>query len=304
MRTLRKRLKNLSIEEMFAATSVSNGGIIELELGDKCKKCGGEFYEQDHDTLDTWFSSGMWTFSTLGWPKSTEDLKTFHPNSFMSPGYEILFLWVARMILMSGGLLGQVPFRKVLIHGIVRDSKGQKFSKSMGNGIDPLELADKYGADALRMALIVGASPGNDVTFDEQKVKGYRNFSTKLWNIARFIIINRPQNVGGLNFVHRPEIQKLEALKGEITNHIENFEFHLAAEKLYHYIWHELADKIVENEKNNLRDGTAEQKSESYLLLRTLLELSLKLLHPFMPFVTEEIYVKIEPGKMLMVEKW
>jgi len=266
----------------------------------------GYSWEQDQDTLDTWFSSALWPFSTLGWPDKTKDLETYFPNSLMAPGYEILQLWVARMILMSGVLLNRIPFKTVLIHGIVRDSKGEKFSKSKGNGIDPLILADTYGADALRMALIVGAAPGNDVKFDEQRVKGYRNFSTKIWNIARFIEMNRGTSyeVRGMSETHRKYIETLENLKKEVTENLDNFEFHLAAEKLYHYIWHELADVIIEAEKEKLKNGTSEEKTASYAVLEQLLLESLKMLHPFMPFITEEIYHIFHPGKMLMVEKW
>ncbi len=201
------------------------------------------------------------------------------------------------MILMSGALNGVIPFRTVYLHGIVRDAKGKKFSKSAGNGIDPLELADKYGADALRMALIVGAGPGNDVKFDEQRVKGYRNFSTKLWNIARFIEIHRggtKQETQGMGVAHQKYIEELFRLKSEITKHLDEYEFHLAAEKIYH----------VETEKQKLREGTEEEKSASYAVLEHLLQESLKMLHPFMPFITEEIYQIFKPGKMLMVEKW
>ena len=266
-------------------------------------------WEQDPDTLDTWFSSALWPFSTLGWPDNTKDLAAYFPNSLMAPGYEILFLWVARMILMSGALLHNIPFRTVLIHGIVRDAKGQKFSKSLGNGIDPLVLADTYGADALRMGLIMGAAPGNDVKFDEQRVKGYRNFVTKIWNIARFIEMNKPAGSSAdaaakTDLAPRAEIKELTVVKYEVTAHLEAFEFHLAAEKLYHYIWHTLADKIVEAEKKNLREGDAAQKAESYALLEHLLLSSLKMLHPVMPFVTEEIYGIFRPGKMLMVTAW
>ena len=289
---------------MFNHTS-PNASILPIEIGGPCKKCGTDFYEQDPDTLDTWFSSALWPFSTLGWPEKTADLATYFPNSLMAPGYEILQLWVARMILMSGVLLDSIPFTQVLIHGIVRDAKGQKFSKSLGNGIDPLVLADTYGADALRMSLIVGAAPGNDVKFDEQRVKGYRNFSTKIWNIARFIEMNKPSGtIEKIDISGRAEIKELAELKKEVTAHIEMFEFHLAGEKLYHYIWHTLADKIVEAEKKNLRDGTPAEKTESYALLETLLLGSLKMLHPFMPFVTEEVYGIFRPGTMLMVDKW
>ena len=294
---------------------------------------------QDSDTLDTWFSSALWPFSTLGWPHFAEtasrgkpgpenDFANYFPNSLMAPGYEILQLWVARMILMSGVLLNSIPFKTVLIHGIVRDSKGEKFSKSKGNGIDPLILADTYGADALRMALIVGAAPGNDVKFDEQRVKGYRNFSTKIWNVARFIEMNKPvapsvalaearthvpsttsvipakAGIQVSSETHKKYLSDLAALKKEVTAHLDNFEFHLAAEKLYHYVWHELADVIIEAEKEKLRNGTDEEKAASYAVLEQLLLESLKMLHPFMPFITEEIYQIFRPGKMLMVEKW
>jgi valyl-tRNA synthetase len=224
---------------------------------------------------------------------------------------------VARMILMSGALLGQVPFHTVYLHGIVRDAKGEKFSKSKGNGIDPLELADKYGADALRMALIVGAAPGNDVKFDEQRVKGYRNFATKMWNIARFIEMSRPTMNGSASadgidpnatgphtHLEHEYLKELAMLKIEITTHLDAYDFHLAAEKIYHYIWHTLADKIIEAEKPKLRDGSAEEKATSYALLEYLLLESLKMLHPFMPFITEEIYQIFRPGKILMVEQW
>ena len=311
----------------------------------KCEHCDAK-YVQDHDTFDTWFSSAMWTFSTLGWPNETEDLKNYHPTSLMAPGYEILFLWVARMILMSGCLLGEIPFRKVVLHGIVRDTQGRKFSKSLGNGVDPLVLADKYGADAIRMALVAGTAMGNDVKFDENRVKGYRNFATKVWNIARFVLANRPRNdpnsrakltaghgakensqretTRNLLPEHKEYLAELANLKKEITAHIENYGFHLAAEKIYHYIWHTLADKIIETEKKNLKDETAEQKAESYALLEHLLLESLKMLHPFMPFVTEEIYQKFSAAsvptvakamagkkttasqgrKLLMIERW
>jgi valyl-tRNA synthetase len=263
-----------------------------------------ESYIQDPDTLDTWFSSGLWPFSTLGWPNETTDMKTYFPNSFMNPGYEILFFWVARMILMSGCLLGEIPFKTVYLHGIVRDAKGQKFSKSLGNGIDPLILADQYGTDAIRMALVASAVPGNDVAFDEQRVKGYRNFTTKIWNVARFVEINRPANGEWRMANGEKYLTEFENLKSEVTAHIENFEFHLAAEKLYHYVWHTLADKIVEAEKEKLKNGTDAEKAESYAALEYLLLESMKLLHPFMPFVTEEVFRTFRPGKMLMVERW
>ncbi len=266
----------------------------------------GDGWTQDPDTLDTWFSSGLWPFSVFNWPKKTDDLKTFFPNTVLETGYDILFFWVARMILMSTALMGEVPFKEVYLHGLVRDAKGQKMSKSLGNGIDPLAMADKYGADATRLSLIIGASAGNDIKLSEDRIRGYRNFSTKIWNIARFIQMNKP--VDGIaserNLAKNEYIQELAALKKEVTTHIDEFEFHLAAEKLYHYIWHTLADKIIEEQKDKLRDGTAEEKSAAYALLESLLLDSLKMLHPFMPFITEEIYQIFRPGRMLMVERW
>ena len=268
----------------------------------------GSDWEQDSDTLDTWFSSGMWTFSTLGWPEKTEDLKRYHPNAFMCPGYEIIFMWVARMILMSGCLLGEIPFRTVLFHGIVRDSQGRKFSKSIGNGIDPLELANTYGADALRMALVIGAAPGNDVTFSEDRVRGYRNFSTKIWNLARFLRMNsRPEfSHGNHKFDEgdRATLQEFEAVKKAVTNHIENFDLHLAAEGLYHYVWHTFADKVVEEAKPRLQGDDSEKAHRAYHLLDHILVDCLKMLHPFMPFVTEAVYRKSHPNDLLTEERW
>ncbi|MDE2018836.1 MAG: valine--tRNA ligase [Patescibacteria group bacterium] len=275
----------------------------------------GDGWEQDPDTLDTWFSSGLWPFSTLGWPDETPDLKTYFPNSVLETGYDILFFWVARMILMSAVLMDEVPFRKVYLHGLVRDEIGRKMSKSLGNGIDPLEMADKYGADATRLSLVIGASAGNDIKLSEDRIRGYRNFSTKIWNIARFIEMNKGEWRMENGEWNNPNFQlptsdfqtyldELNSLKTKITEHIENFEFHLAAEKLYHYIWHTLADKIIEAEKEKLRNGTEEEKQASFAILEHLLLESLKMLHPFMPFVTEEIYGIFKPSKMLMVEKW
>jgi valyl-tRNA synthetase len=223
----------------------------------------------------------------------------------LETGYDILFFWVARMILMSSALMGEVPFREVYLHGLVRDAKGRKMSKSLGNGIDPLEMADKYGADATRLSLIIGASAGNDLKLSEDRIRGYRNFSTKIWNIARFIQINKPASLLDDSFPgNRVEVTALNEIKNSVTKHIERFEFHLAGETLYHYIWHELADKIIETEKKSLRDGSDAEKATSYALLEHLLLESLKMLHPFMPFITEEIYQIFRPGRILMVERW
>lgn len=266
----------------------------------------GDGWVQDPDTLDTWFSSGLWPFSTLGWPEETADLRTYFPNSVLETGYDILFFWVARMILMSEVLMDNVPFQRVYLHGLVRDDKGRKMSKSLGNIIDPLTMADKYGADATRLSLVIGAAAGNDIKLSEDRIRGYRNFSTKLWNIARFIQMNRPEGILPKNNLpdDRGEMRELMELKKDVAKHIDEFEFHLAGEKLYHYTWHRMADEIVEREKPNLRDGTGSEKAESYILLETLLLDSLKLLHPFMPFITEEIWQIFRPGTMLIVEKW
>lgn len=291
----------------------------------------GEGWTQDPDVLDTWFSSALWTFSTLGWPEKTPDLATFHPTTFMSPAYEILNLWVSRMILMSGFHLGQVPFKNVLIHGLVRDKQGRKFSKSLNNGIDPLDMIEKYGADALRMGLLVGTAIGNDVSFDESKVKGYKHFANKLWNISRFILENAPADTrsdspirdsapGRSAKSYYPELasprslqpsdktilEALDTLTREVTADIEAYRIYLAAEKLYHYVWHELADKILEESKPIFAGEDPSARAERALLLRVILDRILRLLHPFMPFVTEEIWSHMlgQETELLMVARW
>jgi valyl-tRNA synthetase len=290
--------------------TISHGSVMEIEIANnKCPACKRDLYEQDPDTLDTWFSSGLWPFSTLGWPEKTADLATYFPNSVLETGYDILFFWVARMILMSEVLMGEAPFKRVYLHGLVRDDKGRKMSKSLGNIIDPLTMADKYGADATRLSLVIGAAAGNDIKLSEDRVRGYRNFSTKIWNIARFIQMNKPESFDEsaakkADLFAREEMKELAGLKLEVTKHINDFEFHLAGEKLYHYVWHTLADKIIEQEKKTLVDGTVAEKAESYALLEHLLLESLKMLHPFMPFITEEIWQIFLPGKMLMIQAW
>lgn len=269
----------------------------------------GEGWEQDSDTLDTWFSSGMWTFSTLGWPnKESADLKNYHPTTFMAPGYEIIFMWVARMVLMTGCLLGEIPFKTVYLHGIVRDKNGEKFSKSKGNGIDPLEMAEKYGADALRMALIAGASPGNDVKFDESRVKGYRNFATKIWNASRFVIMNKPPDSRpdtiSLLEEDKELLNSFKKIRSDVAQYIEQYDFHLASEIAYHYFWHTFADKIIESMKPRLKSDDLHDRWAAYLTLEEILLGSLIMLHPFMPFITEDIFQKFYPGKILMVQSW
>ncbi len=268
----------------------------------------GENWKQDEDTLDTWFSSGLWTFSTLGWPNKTEDLKNFHPTNVINPGYEILFFWVARMILMSQYLIGTIPFDTVYLHGMLRDAKGQKFSKSLGNGVDPIEIIEEYGADALRMSLIVGIGPGADAKFDIQKVKAYKHFANKVWNITRFVLSNteswdgkKPEKISEIDQII---IDELNTLIKDVTKDMDEYRFYLAAEKLYHYVWHTFADKIIEQSKERLKSDDKNVVVSAQYTLRHLLETSLKLLHPFMPFITEEIWSNLDKKELLIITKW
>jgi valyl-tRNA synthetase len=284
----------------------------------KCAFCDAK-YIQDEDTLDTWFSSGLWTFSTLGWPAQTEDLKNYHPTNVINPGYEILFFWVARMILMSQYLLGEIPFETVYLHGILRDAQGRKFSKSLDNGVDPLEVIKEYGADALRMSMIVGIGPGADGKFDIQKVKAYSKFSNKLWNIARFVLENTEgvdfdNNFRGFAQQELDRLAKMDELISEITKEMDEYKFYIVAEKIYHYAWHEFADVIIEQSKTLLNTEGANEAaliSLKQYLLHSLAKI-LKILHPFMPFITEEIWSMmpdraggpVTNKSLLMVEKW
>ncbi len=260
-------------------------------------------WTQDPDTLDTWFSSGLWTFSALGWPNQTADLKMFHPTDILETGYDILFFWVARMILMTGFLLNDIPFKTVYLHGLVRDKDRQKMSKSKGNIVDPLGITDQYGVDALRMALTVNNLPGSDLPLSEDKVRGYRNFANKIWNAARFVI----QNTDGLNKDSKLNkedqviLKQLDELIKDTTKLMDKFDFAHAAENLYHYFWHTFADKIIEEAKPKLADEKT--KGSAQFMLKTVLETNLKLLHPFMPFVTETIW-QMEHKELLMIAKW
>jgi valyl-tRNA synthetase len=256
----------------------------------------GEGWEQDPDTLDTWFSSGLWTFSTLGWPKITEDLKTFHPTSVLETGYDILFFWVARMILMSTSLIGQVPFRDVLLHGLVRDAEKQKMSKTKGNVIDPVDIIEKYGTDALRMALVFSTATGNDIAMSEDRVRGMKHFSNKLWNMGRFILEFKPERYNKeISVKDREIIGKSEEVADKVSKMLESYRLHDAAQTLYDFAWHEFADKYIEEAKG--------RREESQVALEEVYLTILKLLHPFMPFITEEIYAKFS-GNMLITEKW
>ena len=267
----------------------------------------GEGWIQDEDTLDTWFSSGLWTFSTLGWPDETVDLRTYHPTDLLETGYDILFFWVARMILMTQFALGDVPFRTIYLHGLVRDAQGRKMSKSLGNNMDPLDIASKYGADAARMALIVGNTPGTDMRISEDKIKGYKHFANKLWNITRFVLEKADApDTDALDESDVALIAELDALSGDVTDDLENHRAYLAAEKLYHYAWHRLADVILEESKPILQGDNEAAKRSRATALRLILNRLLRLLHPFMPFITEEIYQSL-PNKdaaFLMTAAW
>jgi valyl-tRNA synthetase len=260
-------------------------------------KSGG--WEQDPDTLDTWFSSGLWTFSTLGWPNNTDDFQTFHPTNVLETGYDILFFWVARMILMTTYLLGDIPFRHVLLHGLVRDANKQKMSKSKGNIIDPLDLSHMYGTDALRIALIFSAAAGNDIPMSEDKIRGMKFFSNKLWNMARFIDMQKTETQGESTAADQEMLAKINALTQEVTAHIEAFRLHDAAQALYHFTWHEFADVYLKDVKKRM-------SASSYAIMLEVFTKLLKLLHPFMPFVTEEIWSKIphEEKTPLIVSPW
>jgi len=266
----------------------------------------GEGWEQDPDVLDTWFSSGLWTFSTLGWPDMTEDLKTYHPTTILETGYDIIFFWVARMILMSGFLLGQVPFKTVYLHGLVRDGQGRKISKSLGNNIDPVEMGAKYGMDAVRIALIAGMAPGTDSRISEDKIKGYKLFANKIWNITRFIL-DRTAGAGDAALTEADAAlrEEFDALLQEVTEDMEQYRYHLAVEKLYQYTWHRLADEILEESKTVLAGEDEVAQASRKALLLSLLHDVLAALHPFMPFVTEEIWQSLGDSRgMLMVSPW
>ena len=267
-----------------------------------------EGWIQDEDTLDTWFSSGLWTFSTLGWPDDTEDFKTYHPTDLLETGYDILFFWVARMILMTEFMLGTVPFKTVYLHGLVRDAQGRKMSKSLGNNLDPLDITTRFGADATRMALIVGNTPGTDMRMSEEKIKGYSRFANKLWNIARFIFDNSKDADPAATFSSSDAhiISAQDEMIKEVTVDIEEYRIYLAAEKIYHYAWHEFADKILEGSKPILAGTDSVVRASRARLLLVLLDRTLRLLHPFMPFVTEEIWQSMptKDAKFLMVAPW
>ena len=277
---------------------------------DTCPKCGGAHLHQDEDTLDTWFSSALWPFSTLGWPDETPELKHYYPTSTLVTGYDIIFFWVARMIFSALEYTGKAPFNTVLFHGLVRDAQGRKMSKSLGNGIDPLEIIAQYGADALRFALSTGNSPGNDMRFSDEKVESSRNFANKIWNAARFVLMNLPENEPA---PHLPDVletedkwvlSKYNTLVKSVTDNLDKFELGVAVQKLYDFIWDILCDWYIELVKVRLREE-GETAANARAVLVYVMSNTLKLLHPFMPFITEEIWQTLpHEGESIMISAW
>ena len=277
-----------------------------------CPKCGEAHFTQDEDTLDTWFSSALWPFETLGWPQKTEDLKYFYPTDVLVTGYDIIFFWVIRMIFSGYEQMGEKPFKTVLFHGLIRDSQGRKMSKSLGNGIDPLDVIEKYGADALRLTLITGNAPGNDMRFYYERVENSRNFANKVWNASRFIMMNMEGKE-----VYRPAdadpepadkwiLSKLNTLVRDVTDHMEHFELGIAVSKVYDFIWDEFCDWYIEMVKPRLynSDNLKSQNAALYTLRKVLID-ALKLLHPYMPFITEEIFCTLQSEEeSIMVSRW
>ncbi len=273
-----------------------------------CPKCGGKLH-QDEDVLDTWFSSALWPFSTLGWPEETEDLKYFYPTSMLVTGYDIIFFWVARMIFSGIEHMGETPFETVLIHGLVRDEQGRKMSKSLGNGVDPLEVVEEYGADALRFSLVMGVSPGNDTRYSTEKVEAARNFANKVWNASRFVLMNvnerKEFEVSKLETADKWILSRLQEAIRDVSDHMEDGDFGLAATKIYDFAWSEFCDWYIELSKSRLLGEDGESKETVKAVLLFVLENFLKLLHPFMPFLTEQVYKYLpETEGFLMLQKW
>ena len=287
--------------------------VVSKGMPEKCPHCGCTHLTQDEDTLDTWFSSALWPFSTLGWPEHTEDYDYFYPTDVLVTGYDIIFFWVIRMVFSGYEHTGKSPFHTVLIHGLVRDSLGRKMSKSLGNGIDPLDIIDKYGADALRLTLVTGNAPGNDMRFYNERVEASRNFANKVWNASRFILMNMKENV-----IERPDeklltpadrwiLSKVNTLTKDVTENMDKFELGIAVQKVYDFIWDEFCDWYVELAKYRIYHAEEEPAAADCVLwvLKTVLGQALKLLHPFMPFITEEIYSALVPEEeSLMMSSW
>ncbi|WP_167955063.1 valine--tRNA ligase [Anaerosporobacter faecicola] len=291
------------------------GEIIIAKEEDKptvCPKCGHDHLRQDEDTLDTWFSSALWPFSTLGWPEKTEELDYFYPTDVLVTGYDIIFFWVIRMVFSGYEHMKQVPFHKVLIHGLVRDSQGRKMSKSLGNGIDPLEVIDQYGADALRLTLITGNAPGNDMRFYYERVEASRNFANKVWNASRFIMMNMEKatinddiDLTTLTQADKWILSKVNMLAKDVTDNLDKFELGIAVQKIYDFIWEEFCDWYIEMVKPRLYNDADETKAAALWTLNTVLINSLKLLHPYMPFITEEIFCTLQDKEeSIMISSW
>ncbi len=287
---------------------------VAREMPEKCPKCGCTHLHQDEDTLDTWFSSALWPFSTLGWPEKTPEMEYFYPTDVLVTGYDIIFFWVIRMVFSALEQTGKTPFHHVLIHGLVRDSLGRKMSKSLGNGIDPLEVIEKYGADALRLTLITGNAPGNDMRFYWEKVESSRNFANKIWNASRFIMMNlegktikEPENLQALCPEDKWILSRVNTVTREVTENMEKYELGIAVQKVYDFLWDEFCDWYIEIAKVRLWNAkeNPEAAGEALWTLRTALTQALKLLHPFMPFVTEEIYCTLLPEEeSIMISSW
>ena len=283
--------------------------VVGREMPDKCPKCGCTHLTQDEDTLDTWFSSALWPFSTLGWPDKTPEMDYFYPTDVLVTGYDIIFFWVVRMVFSAYEQTGVSPFHTVLIHGLVRDSQGRKMSKSLGNGIDPIEVIDKYGADALRMTLIIGNAPGNDMRFYWERVEASRNFANKVWNASRFIMMNLEdsQSVSeptSLQFSDKWILAKCNSLIKEVTDNLDKYELGIALSKVYDFIWEEFCDWYIEMVKPRLWNKEDPTRDSALWTLITVLNKSLKLLHPFMPFITEEIYKNLNDDASIMISDW
>ncbi len=287
--------------------------VVAKKAPEKCPKCGCVHMKQDEDTLDTWFSSALWPFSTLGWPEKTEDLDYFYPNDVLVTGYDIIFFWVIRMIFSGFAQMGEEPFHTVLFHGLVRDSQGRKMSKSLGNGIDPLEVIDKYGADALRLTLITGNAPGNDMRFYWERVEASRNFANKVWNASRFIMMNIGDTeltvpaAEDLLAEDKWILSKVNTLAKEMTENMDKFEMGIAVQKVYDFIWDEFCDWYIEMTKRRTYNREKDPKSANAALytLKEVLTQALKMLHPFMPFITEEIFCTLHPEEdTIMLADW
>ena len=291
--------------------------VVGKEKPEVCPKCGKNHFVQDEDTLDTWFSSALWPFSTLGWPKKTKDLEYFYPTDVLVTGYDIIFFWVIRMVFSGIEQTGKPPFHTVLIHGLIRDSQGRKMSKSLGNGIDPLEVIDKYGADALRMTLITGNAPGNDMRFYWERVENSRNFANKVWNASRFIMMNlekapeissngRNESMpSNLMMADQWILSKVNTLAKEVTENLDKYELGIGLQKVYDFIWEEFCDWYIEMVKPRLYNDQDTTKAAAIWTLKTVLIQALKLLHPFMPFITEEIFCNLqEEEESIMVSAW